>query len=655
MFFEHTKIIMKIKNLVLSGALAMLAIAPGFAQQSNGGRNCGTTEYMQGQLAADPGYATRLQDIETFTNHFIENGGGQEKAVVTIPVVFHVVYNTSAQNISDALIYAQLDQLNKDYARLNSDAGNTPSAFQSLATNTQIQFCLAQRDPSGAATTGIVRKSTTVTSFSSNDAVKYSAQGGDNAWDATKYLNIWVCNLGGGLLGYAQFPGGAAATDGVVVLFSSVGSLSTPGSAAPYNYGRTMTHEVGHWLNLRHIWGDANCGNDLVSDTPTQQTSNYGCPTFPKVTCSNGPNGDMFMNYMDYTDDGCMNMFTVGQASRMNALFATGGARVGLTTSLGCTPPSSTSCGTPSGLAASSVTSSTATVSWTAVSGATSYNVQFRIVGTTTWTTGTVTTTSASLSGLTASSNYEWQVQANCNGTLSAFASGAFTTLAAGGTTCTDTYEANETISASKVIATNTNISARIGTSTDKDWFRFTTTTSARNIRVTLDQLPADYDVRLYNSSGTQLAISQNGGTTAESIIRNTTSTGTYYLQVYGYNGAFNASSCYRLRVDVSSTAFKTMEGAVAEDGIEAEPVDALSLYPNPTSGNLTIQLLNDNENDAIVLVFDLTGKAVVNTRFAATKGQNLFNIDLTGNAKGIYFVEVNTGAERMVKKLILE
>lgn len=643
---------MKVKSILASAFIALLAIVPASAQDL---RNCGTTEYHQHQLDTDPQLADRMADIETFTNNYVSTHTGQEKAIITIPVVFHIVYNTSAQNISDAVIFAQLDQLNKDFARLNSDAGNTPAAFQGLAANTQIQFCLAQRDPNGAATTGIIRKSTTVTSFSSNDAVKFTANGGDNAWNSSQYLNIWSCNLGGGLLGYAQFPGGSASTDGVVCLFSTFGSLTLPGTSAPYNYGRTMTHEVGHWLNLRHIWGDANCGNDLVSDTPTQQTSNYGCPTFPHTTCSNGANGDMFMNYMDYTDDGCMNMFTTGQSARMAALFATGGARVGLTTSLGCSPVSQTGCGTPSGLAASSITSSTATISWTAVSGATSYNVQFRVVGTTTWTTGTVTSASASLSGLTASSNYEWQVQANCNGTLSAFASGTFTTLAAGGTTCTDTYESNETRTTGKTIAVNTDISAKIGTATDKDYFKFTTTTSAKNIKVVLDNLPADYDIRLYNSSGTQLAISQNSGTTAETIIRNTSSAATYYVQVYGYNGAFNATSCYRLRVDVSSSSFKTMSGADDIESMDLQPLEALSLFPNPSTGNFTVSLLSDSENDAFVRVFDITGKAVVNTRFAATKGQNLFNVDLTGNAHGIYFVEVNQGATRLVKKLIVE
>ena len=640
---------MKMKHLFLSATVFVMAVTSAFGQT----RNCGTTEYTNQQILADPSIGIRMDEIESFTNAYIADGN-QAKATVTIPVVFHVVYRTATENISDARVLAQLNQLNLDFARLNSDAGNTPSVFQGLAANTNIQFCLAQRDPNGAATSGIVRRATTVTSFSSNNAIKYTSQGGSNAWDATKYLNIWVCNLGSGLLGYAQFPGGSAATDGVVVLYSSVGSLATPGTAANYNYGRTATHEVGHWLNLRHIWGDATCGNDLVNDTPTQQTSNGGCPAFPRVTCSNGPNGDMFMNYMDYTYDACMNMFTAGQSTRMNALFAAGGARASLLSSQGCVAPSGggTTCGNPTGLATSNITSSTASISWTAVSGAAGYNVQFRIVGSSTWITGTVTAASASLSGLTAASNYEWQVQANCNGTLSGFVASSFTTSAA--STCTDTYEANESRTTAKTISTNTNISARIGTSTDKDWFRFSTTSAARNIKITLDNLPADYDIRLYNSNGSQLAISQNDGTAAETITRNTSSSGTYFIQVYGYNGAFNASLCYRLLVQTSSSSFKTIDG-VDEEIVTLEPVDVLTLFPNPNNGQFTLQLLGNTEDDANVRVFDVTGKMVIQQRYAATKGENRFTMDMAAAPAGIYFVEVTVGDQRLVKKMIKE
>jgi hypothetical protein len=402
-------------------------------------RNCGTMDYLNTQVQQNPQLLQRLQEIEDHTNSFIASGGNT-RALVTIPVVFHVVYNTTAQNISDARLQAQLQVLNNDFARLNADASNTPSAFQSLAANTNIQFCLATVSPTGAATTGIIRKSTTVTAFSTNNAVKYTAQGGSDAWPTNQYLNIWVCNLSGGVLGYAQFPGGASATDGVVLLTGSVGGPTSPGTSTPYHLGRTATHEVGHWLNLRHIWGDANCGSDLVNDTPTQQTSNYGCPAFPKVSCSNGPNGDMFMNYMDYTDDACMNMFSAGQAARAQALFATGGSRASLLTSPGCgtvTPPPACSV---SGLAATIITASSATLTWTATSGASSYNVQYKVSTATTWTTANATTNSLALSGLSASTQYQFQVRAVCSGTTGAYsAASSFTTSATApaGTTLT--------------------------------------------------------------------------------------------------------------------------------------------------------------------------------------------------------------------------
>jgi hypothetical protein len=394
---------------------------------------CSSMEYLHDQLQQDPNLATRMQQIEQQVQNYIANNPNQgSRSIVTIPVVVHVVYNTAAQNISDALILAQINQLNLDYARLNSDAASTPAPFASVAANTNVQFCLAQRSPTGTATTGIVRKSTTVTSFSTNNAVKKSSTGGDDAWPAASYLNLWSCNLGGGLLGYAQFPGGNAATDGVVVLYSSVGSMAVPGTATPYNFGRTATHEVGHWLNLYHIWGDdgtACSGTDNVGDTPNQSSENYGCPAYPHTdACSASSPGVMFMNYMDYTDDGCMNTFTQGQAARMNALFATGGARASILNSLGCQPVTTT-CNVPSGLSTTAIANTTATFNWSAVSGATSYGVQYRIVGSATWTSATAAINSYNASGLTAGANYEWQVRTVCLSGSSAYtASATFTT-----------------------------------------------------------------------------------------------------------------------------------------------------------------------------------------------------------------------------------
>ena len=559
----------KMKKLLPLLIISILSLSVFITKaQNSSGRICGTMEHLAALKNSDPTLQSRMQAIEQQTSNYVasQNISRTTAVTVTIPVVFHVVYATAAQNISDAQCIAQLNQLNLDYARLNSDTNNTPAIFKSLAANTKIQFCLAQRDPSGLATTGIIHKSTTTTSFTTNDNVKKSTTGGDNAWSATSYLNIWTCNLSGGVLGYAQFPGGAAATDGVVLLYSSVGSFVKPGTATPYQLGRTATHEVGHWLNMYHIWGDATCGNDLVGDTPLHTTANYGCPAAGiKSTCTGTP-VMMTMNYMDYTDDACMNMFTLGQTTRMNALFATGGTRIGLLTSLGCQPPSVATCGLATTLAATSITSSGATLGWTAVSGAASYNVQYRVVGAATWTSTTSTTNSKAITGLTASSNYEFQVQTVCTGSTSAFsASATFTTLPATG--CSDTYEANNTSATAKTITSNTSISALINSTTDVDWYSFTTTAPNTNIKVALSALPADYDVSLYNSALTLLGSSQNTGTTAEQIISNTATAGTYYIKVNGFNSAamgnynFTAGTAAPLSVPSKITVSSLVQG----------------------------------------------------------------------------------------------
>jgi hypothetical protein len=305
-------------------------------------------------------------------------------------------------------------------------------------------------------------------------------------------------------------------------------------------------------------------------------------------------------------------------------------------------------------LAAGSITTSSATLSWAAVSGAVSYNLQYKLSSATTWTTVNTTATSYALSGLTAATAYQFQVQAVCASASGSYSAATTFTTTSATTTCTDNYEANETRTAGKTIATNANITAKIGTSTDKDWFKFSTTSAARNIKVVLDQLPADYDLKLFNNSGTQLAVSQNTGTTLETIIRNTTSTGTYYVQVYGYSSAFNANSCYSLRVNTSSSSFRTIEGAETES-IEVQAIEEVTLFPNPSNGNFTVSVLSDNEADVTIAVYDITSKAILSETFNSTKGENSFNLDLQGRAKGIYFVEVKHGETKTIKKLIVE
>ncbi len=278
-------------------------------------RHCSSDDVLQEQLQQDPTLATRMAQIEAFTNNMISQRRLPD-GTIEIPVVVNVLYRTTAENVSLAQIQSQIDILNRDFGATNTDYNNTPALFQSVRSgSTGITFVLDQ----------VIRKSTTKSSWRTDDAMKKSSKGGINPTSPTTKLNLWVCTLSGGILGYAQFPGGAAATDGVVILNTGFGNTGT--AAAPFNKGRTTTHEVGHWLNLRHIWGDANCGNDLVGDTPPHNTANYGCPSFPHLSTCSGTPTEMTMNYMDYTDDACMYMFSAGQKSRMLATFATGGPR----------------------------------------------------------------------------------------------------------------------------------------------------------------------------------------------------------------------------------------------------------------------------------------------------------------------------------------
>ncbi|MGA2120970.1 MAG: zinc metalloprotease [Methanoregula sp.] len=309
-------------------------------------RTCATMDEHRRLAALSPEYRRRRREIELETRQFIARfaAEGLRTGIVRIPVVVHVVYNTAAQNVSDAQIQSQIDVLNADYRRTNTDATSVPAAFAGVAADTRIEFALAVRDPHCGTTTGITRTHTTTTGFtiSTRNNVKAAATGGADPWPSDRYLNMWVANFTDTLLGFATFPGAPAALDGFVVATHAFGTTGT--ATAPFNLGRTATHEIGHWLNLIHIWGDDENLPDICSlsdecaDTPNQGIMNFGTPAFPHVTCSNGPNGDMFMNYMDYVDDAAMFMFTQDQATRMNATLSV--ARAGILSSDGLVPVS---------------------------------------------------------------------------------------------------------------------------------------------------------------------------------------------------------------------------------------------------------------------------------------------------------------------------
>ena len=277
-------------------------------------RSCGTMASHMMLLERVPSYRANLMRLEGATSRRRESVINLEQAkIVTVKTVINVVYKTEEQNVSAAQINSQIKALNKDFRATNPDRKGTPTPWQGLITDARIQFKVVKTTRTLTAKTG----------FSFDDAVKKATTGGIAPYEPQTHLNIWVCALTGGLLGYAQFPGGPAATDGVVINYQAFGTSGT--AQAPFDKGRTATHEIGHYFNLRHIWGDTpDCsGSDMASDTPNCAGPNAGKPKWPLITCNNGPNGDMFMNYMDYTDDAAMFMFTAQQVLRMRTALET--------------------------------------------------------------------------------------------------------------------------------------------------------------------------------------------------------------------------------------------------------------------------------------------------------------------------------------------
>jgi hypothetical protein len=304
--------------------------------------HCKTPYYSQKWLLQDSkneneriAYLKKIEEFKKQSPNKIQN------TVLVVPVVFHVLYENQNQNIPDSKIQLQLDILNKDYRKRNTDTLSTPSAFKSLAADLQIEFCLAKRDPHGNPTNGIERRLVSINEIGSTQSFCDSLQGGLYIWDRDSYLNIWVCEIEaiGATLGYCSVPSfnPPAKSDGVVIDYRYIGSSSN----IHYNKGRTATHEIGHWFDLQHIWGDdfGLCSiDDGIADTPPQTLEHYGVPVFPSLdSCSPIFPGTMFMNFLDYTDDVAMNIFTQGQKQHVWAALQTS-LRDSLFHSLGCQP-----------------------------------------------------------------------------------------------------------------------------------------------------------------------------------------------------------------------------------------------------------------------------------------------------------------------------
>jgi Pregnancy-associated plasma protein-A/Secretion system C-terminal sorting domain/Fibronectin type III domain len=648
--------------------LALLLVCNTISFLSAQNRTCSAPEVLENLLKLNPEIQEQMNNVERHTQAFVQrNPSISERTVINIPVIVHVVYNAAAENISDAQVKSQIDVLNKDFRKLNVEAASIPSIFSNLAADVEINFCLATVTPTGTATNGIDRYRTSKTSWSTNDDMKRPTKDGVAAWDGTHYLNIWVCNLGSGSLGYSSFPGAPLITDGIVIDYRYFGTMNT---RSPFNLGRTTTHEVGHWLNLFHIWGDSRCGNDHVDDTPLHHGANYGCPATPTYNSTCGNNiVEMTMNFMDYTNDACMAMFSNGQKARMRALFVQGGARYSFVESSLCgavvTPPV---CTFPTNISLLNIDETNAKITWGKVENARSYTIEYKANNASNWTTvNNVAVNTFNLSGLNSSTTYNFRVKTMCNtGGESEFSIiFNFTTnkKVVLPPTCSDNFESNNTWTTASPITTNRTEKAFIGVLGDRDWYSFKAE-AGTSCSILLSNLPADYDFKLYDSRLRLLKSSENMGTANESISYTASKTDVFFIVVYGYNGAFDATNCYSFAINTTASSVNGIQKSDVninghqsaienrfQNGLDTE--GGLKVFPNPTSLDVAIQISPESESNATITLTNLSGQTVMTEIRWVSKTANIVKLDLSNMPSGLYFVTVRQDGQVWTKKLI--
>ncbi len=324
--------------------LLFFCLATSFCLSAQKVDKCGHDLLLEQALERDPAVADRMAEVEAFTSAWLADDANLPaltREIITIPVVVHVLWNEISEDISNLQIYSQIGILNEDFRMRNENVGDIPDEFKPLAADVGFEFCLATLTPEGDITDGITRTQTewpcigdfNTTTESGIPRLFYSILGGQDAWDPRRYLNIWVAPTCNAFLGFGFNPGQSVSPqeDGVVVDTDYFGNVCNDGRN--HHLGRTTTHEIGHYFNLKHIWGTKGCEeeDDFVDDTPWQDNFHNGCPPHPSVSCGSP---DMFMNFMDFTDDACISMFTIGQRNRMFA--AISGPRAELLNSNRC-------------------------------------------------------------------------------------------------------------------------------------------------------------------------------------------------------------------------------------------------------------------------------------------------------------------------------
>lgn len=390
------------------------------------------------------------------------------------------------------------------------------------------------------------------------------------------------------------------------------------------------THELGHLMGSYHTHNCSWPGGAIDNCYTTEG----GCSPGPAPV-----GGGTIMSYCHLTSYGIN--FNKGFGP-LPAAAIQGAVDAASCLTSGCTGP----CVVPTGLTASSITTTSATLNWSTASGANSYNIQYRPTGTTTWIAATSTTTSKAISGLTQGTQYEFQVQSVCTAGSSSYSSSSTFITSMG--VCADNYEPNETKNTAKAVAANTATFGMINVSSDKDFFSFNNTVSQPNIKVTLTTLPADYDIDLLNTSGTKILSSKYSGTTNEIITYNTSVVGTYKVKIYSHSTGFSASQCYTFLASLSSTPYKISEE-------QAVLTASANIFPNPANGDITVYYSSPVNSPVDFYVFDVAGKIMFTQSMEAFVGENTFHFDLNGLNSGIYFLQIRNGNEITHKKFLIE
>ena len=602
----------------------------------------------------------------------------------TIPVVFHVIHGGQNQgtfpNISQTQINSQIAILNNDFAGTGLNVGNFSGTnfSQSLISNCNVTFCLAEKDPSGntLAQKGIDRinynangwsdptsfMNTTALTGYINNTIKPAS-----IWDPTRYLNIWISDVNAsvGLLGYATFPAnstlggfspstlGTATTDGVWCWSRAIGNTGT--TQTPFDKGRTATHEVGHWLGLRHIWADDNCGDDFCNDTPTQQAANTGCPSYPHVTCSNGPNGDMFMNFMDYCNDACLYMFTPDQRTRIQTAMANSPFRSQLTAS------SATLCGAAPPVSCLDTLTSVSTngqlFSYRRANATASDPGCPTAPGAAGYVMGTNCYGDKEKAEFVSHALYSSLNSPVITGVIVLFFQyGNLGTNGTGNVSMNIYQGTSATVQPGILLGTKIENLSTIAASTKTVKVSYCGDPNlAFNVPLMMPYkftfsapVPAPASGGFFAS----VVLPTNVGDTVSIIDENNPSSNTAWEKWsnntwHDMKTAWNSPTNYKLCI------LPVMDCAV---GVQEKTLrqSSISLFPNPTNGKLNLYADFDGDKVLKVNVYNLYGQQVY-AREVTLSNQSLLEIDMSGKQEGVYMVELLNGNEKVTKKFILQ